>query len=220
MLKVFVKTTVVAVVFLLSGCSSMTPHTTSKKARVVFEVPADVDIKKVENALREAVAYRSESFKEREDFLPETLPEKPAAPRKNNMFGSMAAIGGGNPKFEMMQYDVSNAYYSIKGEEDISTPFHSKVMAYVGALYPSKKFYRVYLVVFYEEGSEGVQGALTKMTADALIGSEGAIPFIVQVKEKFLSELPEAKVVQASPKEIADLKLNLMNLPTSAEENH
>lgn len=205
---------------LLSGCSSMYNVTktqqSSKKARVIIDIPSDVDIAKVKIALREAIAYRSESFKENENFLPEVLPEKAGHPSKNNSFGSLAAFGAGNPQMESMTYDTSSSYYYIKGEEDMSTPFNDKVIAYIGALYPAQTYNRVYLVIFYQEGSEGISGAITKATADMLTGSKGAIPFIVQVKEKFLSLVPEATVIQTSPAEIKALKLDMLNRPTDS----
>ncbi len=207
------------IILVFTGCSAMynvtKPQQSSKKARVIIDVPSSVDINQIKDALREAIAYRSESFKENENFLPEELPEKAGHPTKNNAFGSLAALGAGNPNMESMTYDTSNSYYFIKGKEDMSTPFTTKEMAYVGALYPAKTYNRIYLVIFYQEGSEGISGAITKATADMLIGAKGAIPFIVQVKEKFLSLMPEANVVSTSPSEIKNLKLDIFNTPTS-----
>ena len=204
---------------LLTGCSSTynftKPQQSSKKARVIIDVPASVSIDTVKAALRDAIAYRSESFKENEDFLPAKLPDEAGHPVKNNAFGSLAAMGAGNPNMESMTYDTSKAYYFIKGKEDMSTPFHTKEMAYVGALYPAKTYSRIYLVIFYEEGSEGIGGAITKATNDILVGEEGAIPFIVQIKEKFLSLVPEAEIVSTSPSEIKKLKLDIFNTVAS-----
>ncbi len=205
---------IASVPILIGGCSMINaakPQTSSKKARVIIDIPASVAIEQVKSALHEAIAYRSSRFKEVENFMPTSLSDEPLAPTSNEMFAGMGAIAGGNPKLESMQFDVSKSYYSVKGDEEIQTPFHQKSMAYVGALYPAKSFNRVYLVVFYEEGSEGISGAITKATADMLIGTKGAIPFIVQVKEKFLDIVPEGQIIQADPSEIATLKLDFAN---------
>jgi len=203
-----------------NGCSSMNAikdQQSSKKARVVIDIPSDVPLEKVKQALHEAIAYRSQSFKENENFLPDTLPDEADHPKRNNTFNSLSAFAGGSPKFESMAYDTSNAYYYIKGEEELNGLFHSKEMSYVGALYLAKSYYRVYLVVFYQEGSEGINGAISKMTANALIGAEGALPFIIQVKEKFLSIVPESKVISSTPPEIKEYRLNDMNLLSKKE---
>lgn len=201
-----------------AGCAASKPQTSAKKARVVIDVPAKFDVETVKNALREAVAYRSDGFQETEEFIPDILPNEPGAPQIKSVFGGgITALAGGNPQFEALSTNTSDAYYTIRGLEDFGTFYNRKQMAYIGALYLSKEVHRVYLYIYYQEGSSGIIGALTKAAADQIAGAKGAIPFILQVKEKFLALVPEAQVVSAIPNELKDLKLNSINRVEKAQ---
>ena len=196
----------------LIGCIAAKPQTSAKKARVVIDVPVKFDVETVKNALKEAVAYRSDGFQETEGFPPDMLPNEPGAPQIKPVFGGgMAALAGGNPQFEALNTNTSDAYYTIRGLEEYGGFYNKKQMAYIGAVYLAKEVSRVYLYVYYQEGSSGITGALTKAITDQLAGSKGAIPFVVQIKEKFLALVPEAQVVSAMPSELKDLKLTSIN---------
>jgi hypothetical protein len=203
------------VAILFSGCvglNSIKPQSSSKKARIIFEVPSSVDLNTVNSALKNAIASRSTSFQDNENFVPEVLPDVAGAPvNKEVIGGGLIALAGGNPTIASMNTDISGATYSIKGTEEIGTPFNKKQMAYIGAVYPSKNITKVYLLVYYQEGSDGVIGALAKAGSDAIVGADGALPFTLQIEEKFLQNLTSAKVVSATPQELNTLKLNSIN---------
>jgi len=206
-------TTVTALFF--SGCATMNtikPQSSSKKARVIFEVPANVELSNVNTALKNAVGRRSSSFQDNENFVPEVLPDTAGAPvNKEVIGGGLIALAGGNPMIASMNTDVTGATYSIKGSEQIGTPFNKKQMAYIGAVYPSKNVTKIYLLVYYEEGSDGIIGALAKAGADTIVGADGALPFTLFIQEEFLKNLPSAKVVSATPQELNNYKLNSIN---------
>jgi len=212
--------------FSLFGCGVATvlnatkTQQSSEKALVIIDVPATTSLSVVKNGLKEAIAYRSRSFQEKSNFLPSELPEKPGEPNFNGatIFSKgLMSMAAGNPHFEMMRTDVNNSYYNLSGQEELGTVFAKKMMAYMGALYPAKDINRVYLIVYFQEGSSGIQGAITKAVADGLIGAKGAIPFMLQVKEKFLEYVPEGKVVSVQPIELNDLMLSKFNTVTNKD---
>jgi hypothetical protein len=202
----------------LIGCVSTKPQTSSKKARVVIDVPVSVDAERVKNALKEAVAYRSDGFQEIEGFPPDIIPTEPGSPQTKPVFGGgLAALAGGNPQFEALNTNTSDAYYTIRGQEMFGSFYNKKQMSYVGSIYSAKEVNRVYLYVFYQEGSSGITGALTKAVVDQMAGAKGAIPFVVQIKERFLASVPEAAIVSTVPSELKDLKLTSINRVENAQ---
>jgi hypothetical protein len=209
----------------VSGCVTGALNATktqqsSEKAMVIIDIPSSTDLASVKKGLREAIAYRSKSFRENTNFLPSELPANPLEPNFNGktiFSGGLMNMAAGNPSIEMMKTDVTNSYYYLSGTEDLGNYFARKSMAYVGALYPAKDISRVYLVVYFQEGTSGIQGALTKAMADSIIGGKGAIPFMLQVKEKFLDNVPAGKVVKVQPIELNDVMLTRFNTVTTAK---
>lgn len=212
-----------AIVFLvaLSGCGGITSalnatknQQSSEKAMVVFDIPVETDLATVKKGLKEAIAYRSQSFQEKTNFLPASLPDVPLAPDFNGptMFSSgLMNMAAGNPSMEMMKTNVTNSYYSLSGTEEFGSIYAKKTMAYVGALYPSKQITRVYLIVYYQEGTSGITGAIAKAMADGIVGQKGAIPFMLQVKEKFLEFVPGSFIIDVQPEELSQYGLTKMN---------
>lgn len=211
--------------FALVGCGTSIMNATksqqsSEKALVIIDVPTTTSLIDVKKALKEAIAHRSQSFQEKTNFLPSDLPEKPAEPNFNGktIFGrGLMAMAAGNPQFEMMRTDVTNSYYNLSGTEEFGSVFAKKMMAYIGALYPAKSINRVYLVVYFQEGTSGITGNIAKAVADSIVGAKGAIPFMLQVKEKFLEYIPEGKIVGVQPIELNDVVLTKFNTVTTKE---
>jgi len=195
----------------LSGCagaSLMDTKVSSKKARIIFEVPSTEDIDKVTKALYDAVSYRVSDLKENENLLPETLPSKAGFPQQSQMMRRLASMAGGNPQFQMMQLDTSNAYYTVSGAGAMASGFNAKAEYYKAAIYPYKNGYKVYLYLFYQEGTDGIMGSLTKMAVDSIVGKEGALLFVAQVRDKFMKLLPSAVIKNQSPRKLNQVVLN------------
>lgn len=205
--------TVSAVLF--SGCvtmNTMKPQTSSKKARIIFEVPGNVELSTVNAALKNAIASRSSSMQDNENFIPEVLPDTAGAPGSKEVIGGgLMALAGNNPMIMSMNTDVSGATYSIKGNKEVGSPFNKLQLAYIGAVYPSKNVTKVYLLVFYQEGSDGMLGALAKATENAIVGADGALAFTIAIKENFMQSIPGAKISSITPQELNNYKLNAIN---------
>ena len=191
-----------------AGSSMMDTKVTTKKARIIFYVPKTVELDNLTKALYEAVSYRVSDLKENENLLPEELPSKPGSPKKTQMFGGLAAMAGGNPQFEMMQLDTSNAYYTVSGAASMATDFNSKAEYYKAAIYPYKDGYKVYLYLFYQEGTDSIFGAITKAAVDSITGKEGSLLFMAQVRDKFLKLVPQAVIKSQSPRKLEKVVLN------------
>lgn len=212
---------VVVLMIALSGCGGVTSalnatknQQSSEKAMVVFDIPVETDLAIVKKGLKEAIAYRSQSFQEKTNFLPAELPNVPLAPDFNGptMFsGGLMNMAAGNPMIEMMKTNVTNSYYSLSGNEEFGSVYAKKTMAYVGALYPSKQITRVYLIVYFQEGTNGITGAIAKAMADGIVGQKGAIPFMLQVKEKFLEHVPGSFIIDVQPAELSQYGLTKIN---------
>ena len=209
--RVFLIITTLTVIIGLSGCagaSIMDTKVSSKKARIIFEVPNTVPIEKVTKGLYDAVSYRVSDLQENENLLPEELPAKAESPKQSQMFRGMASMAGGNPKFQMMQLDTSNAYFTVSGAGTMASGFNAKAEYYKAAVYPYKNGYKVYIYLFYQEGTDGIMGALTKMAVDSIVGQEGALLFVAQVRDKFMKEVPEAVIKNQSPRKLEKIVLN------------
>jgi len=182
---------------------------------IVFDIPAKTSIEQIKMGLRESISFRAQGFQENENFLPNPLPENPEQPQfgsnQSGRMGMFANIASGNPQFEMLRTNINNAYYSLKGTEKFGSIIAKKELAYMGAFYPAKNINRVYLIVYYQEGSAGITGGLAHMMTNAIVGEKGAIPFMLQVKEKFISYVPNAVISNSQPADLADYKLNEYN---------
>ncbi|MDD5053576.1 MAG: hypothetical protein PHO27_12645 [Sulfuricurvum sp.] len=202
-------------IFMMSGCATMNtmkPQSSSKKARIIFEVPANVELSSVNTALKNAIATRSSSLQDNENFIPDVLPDTAGAPASKEIIGGgLMALAGGNPMIASMNTDVSGATYTIKGNKEVGTPFNKLQMAYIGAVYPSKNVTKVYLLVFYEDGNDGMLGALSKATENAIVGGDGALAFTLAIKENFMNAIPSAKITSITPQELNMYKLNAIN---------
>ncbi|MBL1244680.1 MAG: hypothetical protein COA39_009890 [Sulfurimonas sp.] len=203
--------TTVTVLINLSGCagaSIMDTKVSTKKARVIFEVSKDAEIDKVTKALYEAVSYRVSDLNENEGLLPEELPLKAKAPKQSQAFGRLAALAGNSPSFQMMQLDTSNAYYTVSGKGSMASEFSTKAEYYKAAIYPYKDGYKIYMYLFYQEGTDGIMGALTDMAVKSIVGKEGALLYAAQVRDKFKELLPEATIKSQSPRKLEKVVLN------------
>jgi hypothetical protein len=192
--------------------NTMKPQTSSKKARIIFEVPGNVELSTVNAALKNAIASRSSSMQDNENFIPEILPDTAGAPGSKDVIGGgLMALAGNNPMIMSMNTDVSGSTYSIKGNKEVGTTFNKLQLAYIGAVYPSKNVTKVYLLVFYEEGSDGMLGALAKAAENAIVGADGALAFTIAIKENFMQSIPGAKISSITPQELNNYKLNAIN---------
>lgn len=204
--------------FILNGCAAstaMSNKNTTKKSRIIFDVSDKYDVEKIKSALTNAVSERVPNLRENENFFPDSLPEKPSKPVYKNMFGGLGAMAKGNPQFEMMSLNTSNAYYTISGNGGMDSGFNRKIEVYKGAIYPYKKGYRIYLYLFYEEGTDGLMGTLTKTMVDSIVGEDGALLYMAQVRDAFLKEIPDATIISQSPRKLTKLNLNTIGFKKS-----
>ena len=200
------------IVLIFTGCLAVTNQVSTKKARVIYDVPNTVDADKVKEALKKAIGLRVEDIKDIENFFPEELPDKPAHPVNKNVFGALSTIAAGNPQIEAMQLDTSNAWVTVQGTETMGTPFNRRFIVYKGAIYPYKKGYRVYIYEFYQEGTDGIMGHITKEMAQAMTGNiEASLLLISQISNRFKEEVPSAKLISVYPSELKKIKLNWWN---------
>ena len=207
----FLIITIFSVIIGLSGCagaSIMDTKVSSKKARVIFEVPNTVSMGKVTKGLYEAISYRVSDLQENENLLPEELPNKAGSPKQSQMFRGLSAMAGGNPKFQMMQLDTSNAYYTVSGEGGMASGFNAQAEYYKASIYPYKDGYKVYIYLFYQEGTDGIMGSLTNMAVKSIIGQERALLYMAQIRDKFKKEIPEAVIKNQSPRKLEKVVLN------------
>lgn len=189
------------------------PHTESRKAQYVINVPTNVPLYKVNDALKDAISYRTDDYKTNENFLPNVLPEKPGDITQNDMFGSMGSLVSGNPQAELMEADTSKAYYTVTGTMNIGSFWYKEEAAFIGAVYPSKKTTRIYLRIYYQSGSQGgIYGAISEMTSNEISKSQPALYFIAQVESKLKEKIPSLKVVRTMPEDLKNVKLNAVNL--------
>ena len=214
-MKTIIKFNLIGVVILIilsiTGCGSTSigdNRKSIKKARAIFYVPKSISAEKVAKGLYNAVSLRVNDLRDNENLLPEILPDKPQSPTNNRMFKGIIGMSGGNASLEMMQLDMSNAYYTVMGNGAMKTQFNSKEELYKAGIYPYKDGYKVYIYLFYEEGTEGLTGALTKFMTDSIVGGDGALVFIAQIRDKFLKEIPDAKVTNQSPSKLEKIVLN------------
>ena len=215
MIKAYSKYLLVLLVFLLSGCVSSvgTSKVSSKKSRIIFEVPASVNSEKVSESLFEAVNLRVNDLQTNENFLPEQLPAQPEGPKSSgsaisSQLQGLAAMAGGSPALEMMNLNTTNAYYTVSGQGGSSSSFNKQEEYYKAAVYPYKDGYKIYLYLFYKEGTNGIVGALAKSALASVVGNEGSLLYMAQVRDKFIKFIPEAKIISQSPSKLNQVVLN------------
>jgi len=188
---------VLAIGLFFVGCAvtSLDRKVSTKKARIIFFVPKTVSPETVQKKLYEAISFRVSNIKENENFFPEQLPDKPNHPKELQMFSKLSALSYGNPNIEMMKTDTSNAFYTVQGEGSTGSPFYKNLEFYKGAIYPYKDGYKVYLYMFYKEGTDGLMGAITKKVSDTILGRDDMrLLYVAQIRDEFLENLPEAKI--------------------------
>jgi len=213
--KLFLTISIILVLVGLSGCagaSMMDTRISSKKARIIFDVPKTVPEDKLSTDLYEAISYRVSDLKENKNLFPEELPIKAGSPKQSQIFSRLSSMAGGNPKFEMMQLDTSNAYYTVSGEGGMSSGFNAQEEYYKAAIYPYVNGYKVYIYLFYQEGSDGIMGSLTNKAVGAIIGERGALLYAAQIRDKFKKLVPEAVIKSQSPRKLEKITLNSIGL--------
>ena len=180
----------------------------SKKARIIFLVPNTYEPQQVQEALYEAISFRADNLHENENFFPETLPEKPGSPKTASLLGGkFSALAQGNPKFEAMSIDTSNAFYTVIGDAEAVSPVSGNVAIFQGAIYPYKEGYKVYLYLFYQEGSEGLIGSIVDKISKSMVGEKDIrLVYIAQARDEFLTKIPDAKIVSQFPFKLAQVK--------------
>jgi len=199
------------------GASIMDKKVSSKKARVIFDVPNTVNLEKVTKGLYDAVNYRVSDLQENENLLPEELPEKAGSPKISQNFGRLSPFATRSSSLQMMQLDTSNAYYTVSGQGSSASSFNARAEYYKAAVYPYKNGYKIYFYLFYKEGTDGIMGALTKKVADSIIGEEGSLLYIAQIRDKFKELVPSAKIKSQSPKKLEKLILNGLGWAKSSD---
>jgi hypothetical protein len=212
MSKLFSLIVALFVVLEFGGCASsmLTNQETSKQARIIFNVPKNLEPEKVVQALRGAFNHRCSDIKEYENLMPEELPEKPEHPTRNQSLfkgGLINSLTAGNPSFEMMKVNTSNAYYTITGKSQTKDIANSIESHFKGAIYPYTNGYKVYIYQFYKEGAKGLLGHISKAMAEKMVGQDTQLLYIAQVRDKFLELLPQAKILNQSPNKLKKVVL-------------
>ncbi len=221
MKKLIATVTMIAVMVSFVGCAgaSLTKNTVkNKQARVIYFVDKSVSEDKIKEKLRDAVSLRVDDITENEGLMPEELPDTPQKPKINEQYKKLMAFTGQNGMNAAMQYtslDVSNAWYSVSGEGGMTSEFNNRAEYYKAAVYPYKEGYKVYIYEFYSEGTDGIMGNITNAAVEAVVGNEGALLYMAQVRDKFLEALPEAKIIKQSPSKLAKINLNAIGWDTN-----
>ncbi len=202
------------------GCAqvSMDKKVKNKEARVIFFIDKSADEEELKKSLYDAISYRVSNLTENEGLLPEELPKKPGHPKINEQFKKLMAFTGGNGASAGMRYrslDVSNAFYSVSGEGKMTSDFNNKAEYYKAAIYPYIDGYKVYIYLFYTEGTDGLIGSLTNAAVKSIVGNESALLFMAQVRDKFLEKEKNAKVLSQSPRKLEKIKLNAIGWDSS-----
>lgn len=195
--------------FFVTGCvgnSMLDNRKSSKKARVIFEVPKSVELKSVTNALYESISVRVNNIEEEEGLEPEDLPLQPEKPKKSNATEGMRFLLQGSPSYEVMKLDTSNAYYTVSGRHTTLMQSNSVEEYYKGAIYPYQKGYKVYIYLFYKEGSKGLSGAIAGAVSKAIIGKDTILFTMSKVRNKFKELIPQAKIKSQSPRTLKNIK--------------
>ncbi len=193
------------------GCSTsmLDTQVRNKQARIIIEVPSNVDEETLKHALKEAIALRVSSLKENENLFPEELPQKPPKPEINKQFKKLAAVMGRgmNAAMQYRSRDLSNAWYSIGGSGGMTSEYLNRAEYYKAGIYPYKDGYKIYIYQFYTEGTDGILGNLTSAAVDAIVGSDGALLYMAQVRDAFINDIP-IKTINQSPKKLEKINLN------------
>jgi hypothetical protein len=197
------------ILLLISGCAFTSNEVSTQEARAIYFVPKSVSPSEVKNALKAAISGRVNNIKVICKLMPETLPAKPGHPINKNIFGGLAVIGSGNPEMEAMQINTLNAYCTLQGSETYGSMFNKNEVVYKAAIYPYKDGYKVYIYEIFQEGSNGIMGHLIQMSVAKLMGSNSPFLFMAQVMDKFERELPQAKLINITPKKIEEIKNKL-----------
>ncbi len=203
-----------SLIVFFSGCSGLsitTPQVKNKESRIIFFVDKSVSEEKLKESLKDAIAYRVDSVVENEGLMPEELPSKPSKPTINEQFKRLMAFAGSNGMSAAMRYkslDTSNAWYSVGGKGGMTSEYTNKAEYYKAAVYPYKDGYKVYIYQFYTEGSSGIMGNLTNAAVKAIVGNDSALIYMAQVRDKFLKNLPNTKILQQDPSKLRQIKLD------------
>ena len=211
-LKIITTVGLTLLIALITGCSGasvMDTKVSSKQARIIFDVPKTVDTETLTKALYDSVSIRVSDLTESEGLMPEVLPDTPAGPTQNQgAMRLMAMTGGGNASMSMMALDTSNSYYWVMGKGKSESEYMSRSESYKAAIYPYKDGYKIYMYLFYTEGTDGILGNLTSAAVNSIVGQDGAILFIAQARDQFMKEVPSAKVLSQSPQKLNNVNLN------------
>ena len=195
---------------LFTGCASsmLDKRVSTKKARVIFFVPAKYSPEQVQKALYEAISFRADNLKEQENFFPEKLPDQPDSPKQTSLFGGrFAVLAQGDPNFEAMNLNTSNAFYTVTGTGKASSPVFANYAVFKGAIYPYKDGYKVYIYLFYKEGSDGIMGALVQGISSSIVGQKDTrLLYMAQVRDEFLKKIPDAKITSEFPLSLSKIK--------------
>lgn len=206
--KYLMLSTVIILTF--TGCASsmLDQRVSTKKARVIFLVPKKYTPQQVQKALYEAISFRADDIQEQENFFPETLPEKPDSPKQGSIFGGrFAALAQGDPNFEAMNLNTSNAFYTVTGKAKAASPVFANYAVFKGAIYPFKDGYKVYIYLFYKEGSDGIMGGLVQGIASSIVGQKDTrLLYIAQVRDEFLQHIKDAKIISEYPFTLSKIK--------------
>ncbi len=193
-----------------SGASVMDSNVQNKQARVILLLPPQTDQEKLKEALRHAISYRVDDIIVNENLFPEELPLQPQKPGVNKVYKKLMSFAGSNinAKMRYQALDMSNAWYSVYGVGGMTSEYLNKAEYYKAGIYPYKDGYKIYIYEFYTEGTDGILGNLTNAAVGAIVGNDGALLYMAQVRDDFLNRFPEAKILQQSPKKLEKLELN------------
>ena len=214
-----------SLIIFFSGCSELnitTSQVKNKESRIIFFVNKSVSKEKLKKSLKDAIAYRVDNVIENEGLIPEKLPSKPSKPKINEQFKRLMAFTGSNGMNAAMMYrslDTSNAWYSVGGKGGMTSEYTNQAEYYKAAIYPYKDGYKVYIYQFYTGGSSGIIGNLTHAAVKAIVGTDNALLYMAQVRNKFLENLPNAKILQQEPSKLKQIKLDALGWDHGSENS-
>jgi len=203
-----------SLIVFFSGCSGLnltTSQVKNKESRIIFFVKKSVSREKLKESLKDAIAYRVDDLIVNEGLMPENLPLKPSRPKINEQFKKLMSFAGSNGISASMRYrslDTSNAWYSVGGKGGMTSEYTNQAEYYKAAIYPYQNGYKVYIYQFYTESSDGLIGNLTNATVKAIVGSKSALLYMAQVRNRFLKDIPSAKIIQQTPGRLKQIKLD------------
>ena len=149
-----------------------------------------MDVNEIKVSLYQVFKERIDNIKQRDTNFPKKLKKL-----------------ADEPIISRMNYDVSNAYYSLSGIVSRDSAHNAKFEAYKAAIYPYEFGYKVYLHLSYQERGDSMFGELASKSAKSFQGSKDVLYYLMKTREKLLDLLPSADVIKQRPRSLEKLFL-------------